>query len=50
MTLTHVLAWALPRLKVYVIAALVAPALLLAGTAFYTYVWPGVAPLTENGA
>jgi hypothetical protein len=40
---TNVLEWAIPRLKVYVIAALAAPALLLAGTAFYTYVWPGVA-------
>jgi hypothetical protein len=40
---TNVLEWAIQRLKVYVIAALAAPALLLAGTAFYTYVWPGVA-------
>jgi hypothetical protein len=39
---TNVLEWAVPRLKIYVIAALAGPALLLVGTAFYTYVWPGV--------
>jgi len=47
---TNVLEWAIPRLKVYTIAALAGPALLLAGTAFYTYVWPGVANHVESPA
>ena len=41
------LAWALPRLAVYVIAALAGAALVGVWAAPYTFVWPGTAGQIE---